>query len=531
MKYSLPCALALLANTAFALSPAEWRSQSIYQVVTDRFAHTDGSTTAPCDMVKQSYCGGTWRGIINKLDYIQSMGFTAIWLSPVTEQVTGESLDGSSYHGYWQKNIYKLNKPYGTEEDLKALSDALHERGMYLMLDIVTNHMAWLGNQTSVDYSTFTPFNNASYFHPPCFINYDNKTSVQECWIGSNNVALPDLRTELPIVRKIFSKWIKDLIKTYNIDGLRLDTTPQLDEGFLDVFQEAADTHILGEIFNGDPAYICPFQEHLTGILNYGSFFWIRQAFESTKGSISNLVKGVSTIQTACRDVTVMGTFSENHDNDRFPNLTPDFSLAKNSIAFTILSDGIPIIYYGQEQHMTDYGYGRSPLWRTGYDTSAELYGFITAVNRIRHTAIEADHDYVTTLSEATYSDNSTIVLRKGSTGAQVVGIYSNLGLNSTKHVLSLGKDVTGFKSREHVVDLLSCNEYTSSLNGTIEVTIQDGLPVVLFPSSGLSRAGADDFCGGESVYGKPIAASVKVDANVHLKRHLSHRSSRRSHA
>ena len=67
-----------LLPAAQALSPAEWRSQSIYQVVTDRFARTDESTTAHCDLTKQDYCGGSWNGIVKKLDYIQEMGFTAV---------------------------------------------------------------------------------------------------------------------------------------------------------------------------------------------------------------------------------------------------------------------------------------------------------------------------------------------------------------------------------------------------------------------------------------------------------------------
>lgn len=71
-------ALAAVTGFASALSPAEWRSQSIYQVLTDRFARTDGSTTAACNTQDGVYCGGTWQGIINKLDYIQNMGFTAV---------------------------------------------------------------------------------------------------------------------------------------------------------------------------------------------------------------------------------------------------------------------------------------------------------------------------------------------------------------------------------------------------------------------------------------------------------------------
>lgn len=69
-------ALLFLTGLAQCLTPAQWRSQSIYQVLTDRFARTDGSTTASCDV--NEYCGGSFQGIINKLDYIQQMGFTAV---------------------------------------------------------------------------------------------------------------------------------------------------------------------------------------------------------------------------------------------------------------------------------------------------------------------------------------------------------------------------------------------------------------------------------------------------------------------
>jgi hypothetical protein len=72
---TLSSSLALL-NVAQALSPSGWRAQSIYQVMTDRFARTDGSTTASCDL--GNYCGGSWQGLINHLDYIQNMGFTAV---------------------------------------------------------------------------------------------------------------------------------------------------------------------------------------------------------------------------------------------------------------------------------------------------------------------------------------------------------------------------------------------------------------------------------------------------------------------
>lgn len=82
MKFSLFSLALACATNVSALSPAQWRGQSVYQVLTDRFARTDGSTTATCNTGDQNYCGGTWQGIINHLDYIQGMGFTAV-ISPL----------------------------------------------------------------------------------------------------------------------------------------------------------------------------------------------------------------------------------------------------------------------------------------------------------------------------------------------------------------------------------------------------------------------------------------------------------------
>lgn len=128
MRISSLVASATLLEAAFALSPAQWRSQSIYQVVTDRFARTDKSVTASCNV--NLYCGGTWRGIISQLPYIQNMGFTAIWISPVVQGVQQNTSDGSDYHGYWAQNIYQVNTNFGSASDLVALSKALHDRGM-----------------------------------------------------------------------------------------------------------------------------------------------------------------------------------------------------------------------------------------------------------------------------------------------------------------------------------------------------------------------------------------------------------------
>ena len=130
--FTMALAILVILYTYLALATAltneAWRSQSIYQLLTDRYARTDGSTTACSDLGK--YCGGTWQGIINKLDYIQSMGFTAIWISPITEQIQGTTHYGDAFHGFWPQKINEVNANFGTVGDLQALSAALHQRGM-----------------------------------------------------------------------------------------------------------------------------------------------------------------------------------------------------------------------------------------------------------------------------------------------------------------------------------------------------------------------------------------------------------------
>jgi alpha-amylase len=263
-----------LCRQAFAASGNEWRGRSIYQVFTDRFARTDGSTSYVCDTGSALYCGGTWSGLINRLDYIQNMGFDAIWISPVTEQIEGNSVDGTAYHGYWQTNINEVNSHFGTKDDLRNLAQEVHARGMFLMVDIVVNHFAWIGSPDSVDYTTFTPFNSVDYFHPHCNNNYDpveNLTNVEQCWMGSNNVPLPDVRTEDSAVADLWNSWIKGLVADYSIDGLRIDSVMEVNTGFWAGFQEAAGVYSIGEVYLADADTVCSYQDYLPGVFNYAT--------------------------------------------------------------------------------------------------------------------------------------------------------------------------------------------------------------------------------------------------------------------
>lgn len=110
------------------------------------------------------------------------MGFDAIWISPVTKQVPGDQPGAAGYHGYWQQDLYSIEPHFGTAKELKALSDDLHDRGMYLMVDVVVNHNGWKGTVENVDYSVFNPFDDQSYFHPYCDINFDEVYTNEVRW-------------------------------------------------------------------------------------------------------------------------------------------------------------------------------------------------------------------------------------------------------------------------------------------------------------------------------------------------------------
>lgn len=193
-------------------------------------------------------------------------------------------------------------------------------------------------------------------------------------------------------------------------------------------------------------------------------------------------------MKSAASDTSLYASFLENHDNPRFPSLTSDISLAKTAIAFTMLMDGIPIIYAGQEQHYSGSGTpnNREALWLSGYDTSADLYAWIGDLNAIRSWAISKDSTYLTYRAFPAYSDSHTVAMRKGSAGAQVVGVYSNVGASGSTTV-KLTATNTGFTANQALTDVMSCTSFTTDSSGGLSVTISSGVPRVFYPTAALS--------------------------------------------
>jgi len=151
----------VLLNKIASKTKEEWKTRSIYQLLTDRFARTNADTSG-CDL--SNYCGGTFKGIMNNLDYIQDMGFNAIWISPILENTA------NAYHGYHMKNLYNINPFFGSEQDFIDLVNECHKRDIWMMVDIVANHVGLVGT----DFKQIYPFNDASHYHDYCVISGDD---------------------------------------------------------------------------------------------------------------------------------------------------------------------------------------------------------------------------------------------------------------------------------------------------------------------------------------------------------------------
>ena len=324
----------------------EWKKRSIYQLMTDRFA-TDNPNPPYCNVTVNNYCGGNHKGIIQKLDYIQGMGFDAIWISPIVKNAEG------SYHSYHTIDFYGLNEHFGNEQDMHNLVNECHKRNILVMLDVVANHVALVGN----DFSKINPFNSPEHYHEPCTItDWSNYVMVENCRLAD----LPDLKHENNYVSDELLRWIKYMVTKYNLDGLRVDTVPEVPKWFWKKFNKECGVFQIGEVFNGNVEYVHSYQGPLTSTFNY-PLTYKRPIFQ--EGNYNE----------------VLGVFIGNHDNARFlyNNQRTKEQLDMASV-FSVFWEGIPVIYYGDEQYFEggpDPGC-REAVWDHGYNTESRLYQY-----------------------------------------------------------------------------------------------------------------------------------------------------------
>ena len=358
--------LLILFTYILSKSKAEWKSRSIYQILTDRFARSSG--TNKCNL--GSYCGGDYKALTKKLDYIKGMGFDAIWISPIIENTEG------SYHGYHFTNLYKLNSHFGSEDDFIAFVSACHEKDIWVMVDVVANHVGPVGT----DYSKINPFNSAEHYHDKCDINdWNNQWQIENCRLAG----LPDLKQENDWVKDKLVDWIHDLVNKYKIDGLRIDTIMEVPKWFWDEFRISAGVFQIGEAFKGDVNYVADYQNHLDSVFNYPLYYTIENSF---CGSFRDLESYWFNSRSKFPAPEYTATFVENHDNPRFLNRCNSEGKFTNAVVFSLLWEGIPVFYYGGEHYFHGGAdpNNREALWDTNYSTNTELYRILGIVHKLR---------------------------------------------------------------------------------------------------------------------------------------------------
>ncbi|MBN1825437.1 MAG: Ig-like domain-containing protein [Candidatus Eisenbacteria bacterium] len=431
MRRLIPILLIAAAAPLFAAtpSPEDWRNQTIYQIVTDRFFDGDPSNNAvegnydPADGYKIH--GGDWSGIEQKLDYIRGMGVTALWISPVQQNAWAE------YHGYSIKDFRTMAPHFGGMADLRSLIDALHARGMYAILDVIANHGGDLVDSNDPSYPDFhypgdytlrwrsptnrpaPPFDNLSWYH--------NNGQTQD-WVDPDQIlgelwGLDDYKTEEPAVRDALIDAHTWLIDTTDADGFRIDTVKHVEFDFWQEWGPAIrayadsigkeDFFQFGEIFDGSSwnngRYTGtqaggPFA--LESTLWYPMYFGARWVFRD--GGATEVLSGVYA-DSVYYDPTARNrlvTFIANHDNARFmgygSNADHDEAKAKLAQAWMHTSLGVPCVYYGAEQEYDGGGdpYCREDMWDGAwdfgpsegdhFDQTTPLYRWIRRLNGLR---------------------------------------------------------------------------------------------------------------------------------------------------
>lgn len=155
----------------------DWRDEVIYQLLTDRFADGDLGNNYNVDKHNLGrYNGGDYQGVIDKIPYLKGLGVTAVWISPIVKNVEEDS-GYASYHGYWAQDFSALNPHFGDMAQLRQMINALHEAGIKVILDIVTNHIGQLfyydinGNQVP-DETVYFNANDTAERSQACSDNY-----------------------------------------------------------------------------------------------------------------------------------------------------------------------------------------------------------------------------------------------------------------------------------------------------------------------------------------------------------------------
>ncbi len=447
--------LVLLPLVAMAAEPpapvpdGDWRDQILYFVMLDRFEDGDPGNNDqgageydPGD--GRRFSGGDLAGVERRLDYIQGLGATAVWITPpVANQWWNDRAQYGGYHGYWASDFKAVDPHFGTLAGYRRLADAMHGRGLRLVQDIVVNHtgdyFGWPGDydparpergfelRRQADGTTAptqAPFDNndvrkpgdraASIYHwTPQIRDFAARRQELDWQLAD----LDDLDTENPAVRAALRDSYGHWIREVGVDGFRVDTAfyvpPDYFTDFLHahdpqrpgVLQVAAaagkpDFHLFGEGFGIDKPYEDAMARKietyargadgrplLPAMINFPLYGTLGDVFARGRPP-AELGFRIDNMMKIHADPWRMPTFVDNHDVDRFLAGGDEAGLRQALLAMMTLP-GIPTIYYGTEQGFREqraamFARGHGSGGRDRFDTAAPLYRYLQQITALR---------------------------------------------------------------------------------------------------------------------------------------------------
>ena len=381
----------LLKKTKRVISKETYNSSDvIYLITPDRFSNGDKKNDIVSSLKEKkinrrkpsSRHGGDIQGIINHLDYISDMGFTAIWSTPLLEN----NMKKLSYHGYAITNLYKIDPRMGTNELYKELSIKAKKKGIKLVKDVVLNHIGsshwWMEDLPSEDWlnypkaSKYTTHNRES-LHDPYAVKQDIRNFTDGWFVET----MPDLNQRNPILARYLVQNSLWWIEYAQLSGFRVDTYSYSDREFLNFWNNTIENeypgfNIVGEEWTTDKSIIGMWQKPISEKKSKSSV--IHQNFPSNIPSLMDFPLNHAIIKSLqpkknkwdhklsvlyrnmAKDYLYpnpknMVVFLDNHDMSRvYYQLKHDLDYWKMSHSFLLTTRGIPQIYYGTEVLISD---------------------------------------------------------------------------------------------------------------------------------------------------------------------------------
>lgn len=350
----------------------------IYLLMPDRFANGNPANDSHASVTEQvnrdlpgGRHGGDIAGIIKNLDYLNELGATAIWSTPLCE----DNDKTYSYHGYGQSDVYKIDPRYGTNEDYLKLSAELKKRNMKLIKDYVTNHWGaqhWMiKDLPTYDWiNQFPGFKQTNYRMTTHFDTHAAESDRKLCADGWFVKSMPDLNQNNPLVQNYLIQNAIWWIEYADLDGLRVDTYSYCDkekiaEWTKAIMDEYPNFNIVAEVWFQEQAHIAYWQKdsrvgamqnynsHCPSVMDFTLFnFFDRGGLNETKAEWSKgLIKLYENFVNdfLYPDVNNLLVFLENHDTQRFNERYLNFNDYQMGLSVIATTRGIPQIYYGSE--------------------------------------------------------------------------------------------------------------------------------------------------------------------------------------